>query len=327
MSFQHKHTPHDKGKKRKIRLQFLFVALVLTVLSGPARGETIRASYLYTLSDFYGPVPCNWVSLTDDAGRFETYVADVADRSVRVFNSSGMEVYRFGDDGTSGTVSAVAVSPQGDIYILSRKADHSAITRCNFRGEPQGKVELKGLPPEFARDFLPDTILYRQGNLYLVDRNAMKVAVTGLNGAFKSGDDLGALLGFDEKKRRDSGISGFSVDRKGDYLFTIPVFFSAYVVSPDKKVRIFGERGGTPGKFNVVGGIAADDRGNIYVADTLRCVVMVFDENLKFRTEFGYRGLGPGNLIAPMDLAVNNDMVYVSQSRARGVSVYRIFTD
>lgn len=305
----------------------LLLALLLNLLSVPAMGATLRASYLYTLSDFYGPVPCNWVSLADDAGRFETYVADVADRSVRVFNSSGMEVYRFGEDGALGNISAVAVAPGGNIFVLSHRGNGSAITRCNFRGEPEEKLELKGLPAEFTANFSPDAILCREKSLYLVDRSAMKVAVTDLAGSFERGDDLGTLLGLDEKKRRDSGIVGFNVDRKGNYLFTIPVFFTAYVVSPDKKVRRFGERGSTPGKFNVVGGIAADGRGNIYVADTLRCVVMVFDENFNFRTEFGYRGLDPGNLIAPMDLAVNNDMVYVSQSRARGVSVYRVFTD
>ena len=93
------------------------------------------------------------------------------------------------------------------------------------------------------------------------------------------------------------------------------------------KVRAFGTRGSSPGKFNVVSGIAADDNGNIYVADTLRCVVMIFDREFNFRTEFGYRGLEPGNLIAPMELTVDSDRVYVAQTRSRGVSVFRVFTN
>jgi outer membrane protein assembly factor BamB len=97
-------------------------------------------------------------------------------------------------------------------------------------------------------------------------------------------------------------------------------------MTPDKKMRMFGTRGSSPGKFNIVSGITADDQGNIFVTDTLRCVVIAFDKDFNFKTEFGYRGLDPGNLIAPMELVVNNDRVYVSQSRSRGVSVYRIFT-
>ena len=74
--------------------------------------------------------------------------------------------------------------------------------------------------------------------------------------------------------------------------------------------------------------MAADERGSIFVADTLRCVVMIFDRELRFLKEFGYRGLEPGSLIAPMELAADgNGRVYVSQSANRGVSVYRLTYD
>ncbi len=314
-----------KTQKHFIRI-ILSLLLVLTC-SLPVLAEEIKASYLYTLSDFNGPLPYNWVSLAADPQRRETYVADPSDKTVRVFNESGMEVYRFGDNGELGNITAVAVAGNGDIYVLSRVNGAYGIIRANFRGDPQGKLELKNLPPEFTADFVPDFIIHRDGHLYLIDRNFMKVAITDLYGAFETGYDLGAILGFDDKKRRDSGLVGFTVDRQGNFLFTIPAYFSAYIMTPDKKVRQFGTRGSSPGKFNIVSGIAADDRGNIYVTDTLRCVVIAFDKDLNFRTEFGYRGLDPGNLIAPMELVVNNDRVYVSQSRSRGVSVYRIFTN
>ena len=61
------------------------------------------------------------------------------------------------------------------------------------------------------------------------------------------------------------------------------------------------------------------------MADTLRCVVSAFDKkDFTFKGDFGYRGLEPGNLIAPMELAAMNDRIYVSQSMNRGVSVYKI---
>lgn len=314
-------------KKQKHFIHIILSLLLVLTCSLPVLAEEIKASYLYTLSDFNGPIPYNWVNIAADPDRRETYVADPSDKTVRVFNESGMEVYRFGDNGELGNITAVAVAGNGDIYILSRINSTYGITRANFRGDPQGKLELKNLPPEYTTDFVPDYIMHRDGHLYLVDRNSMKIALTDLNGVFESGYDLGAILNMDEKKRRDSGINGITVDRQGNILFTIPVYFSAYIMSPDKKVRMFGTRGSSPGKFNIVSGIAADDRGNIYVTDTLRCVVIAFDKDLNFRTEFGYRGLDAGNLIAPTELVVNNDRVYVSQSRSRGVSVYRIFTN
>lgn len=306
---------------------FLLIALMLTIFAGPASAEEIKAAYLYNLSDFNGVIPYNWVSICSDEKKGETYVADPSERLVRVFNDKGMEVFSFGDDGSFDNISAVAVTENDEVFILSRINSNYSIIRCNFRGEPLGKVELKNVPPEFSKDFVADSMVYRGGLLYLSNRGTMKVVVVDTNGVFKDGYDLAALLEIDEKKRRDADIVGFNVNHGGDLLFTIPVYFSAYVVSPDHKVRSFGVRGSSPGKFNIVGGIAADKMDNIYVTDILRCVVMIFDKNFNFKTEFGYRGLDPGNLIAPMDLAVNNGMLYVTQSRARGVSVFRITAD
>jgi hypothetical protein len=55
---------------------------------------------------------------------------------------------------------------------------------------------------------------------------------------------------------------------------------------------------------------------------------MIFDKDFKFLREFGYRGYGPGNLIAPMELTVDDrGRIYVSQSARRGVSVFQVKID
>ena len=61
------------------------------------------------------------------------------------------------------------------------------------------------------------------------------------------------------------------------------------------------------------------------MADRLRSVVLVFDRDLRFQTEFGYRGDRPANLFVPDDLAVDRrGNIYVAQAANRGVSVYRV---
>ena len=68
--------------------------------------------------------------------------------------------------------------------------------------------------------------------------------------------------------------------------------------------------------------------GYIYVADRLRSVVLVFDHNFVFQTEFGYRGGQPSNLIVPDDLAIDaRGNVYVAQAANRGVSVFGMAYD
>jgi hypothetical protein len=153
----------------------------------------------------------------------------------------------------------------------------------------------------------------------------MRIVVTDTNGVFRKGYDLGSLVGVEEKKRADTDIGGFSVDREGNMIFTIPVRFAAFALSPDGKIKGFGRPGSAPGRFNIVGGIVADDRGNYYVADKLKCAVLIFDKNFNFLKEFGYRGLRPGNLIGPKNLVLDTrGRLYVSQRRSRGISVFQI---
>jgi len=296
-------------------------------MTSPAAGE-VRADYLYNLSDFNGAVPCSWVKFAVDSERKEIYVSNPSDSTVRVFNDAGMELYSFGDDGELGNIRDLTLDGNGNLLILSGLGEGFTVIRADFRGEQKGKMAFSNLPPGYLSGFSPDRMVYRDGTLYLVDKNAKRVLVTDQQGAYKTGYDLGEILKLTEKKKRDSAIIGFTVDRDGDLLFTIPVFFSAYVVSPDHKVRSFGVSGSSPGKFNIIGGIVTDSRGYLYVADTLCCVVSVFDKkDFSFKGDFGYRGLDLGGLIAPMELAAMNDKIYVTQSMNRGVSVYKIFAE
>ena len=147
--------------------------------------------------------------------------------------------------------------------------------------------------------------------------------MTDLDGTFKDGYDLSSMLSLKETKKADAEIFGFSVASDGSLLFTIPVLFSAYRLYPDRKMASFGMPGSAPGKFNLVRGITVDSRGNYLVVDRLKSTVMVFDRNFKYVTQFGFRGLRRGNLIAPDDVAVDTSgRVYVTQNAGRGVSVY-----
>jgi sugar lactone lactonase YvrE len=185
-------------------------------------------------------------------------------------------------------------------------------------------VELKNFPPDFS-DFLPVRLIYRQEMLYLLDSNSLKIAVTDANGVFQNGYDLGSLAGIEETKKDRTDIDGFSVDSEGNMLFTIPVKFEAFVLSPDGEIISFGRPGGAPGKFNNVGGIVEDDKGYYYVADKLKSAVLVFDKDFRFQLEFGYRGFRPENLTSPRNLALDSQgRLYVSEIGNKGISVFQI---
>jgi DNA-binding beta-propeller fold protein YncE len=204
------------------------------------------------------------------------------------------------------------------------------IVRCDFRGEPVSTIELKNLPAEYA-DFTPNRIVVRGASLYLADTKNMKVIVTDDAGVFKNGHDIASLMmgGFDggDKEKNDYEMTGFSVDKEGNILFTNSSMGRAFKLNSENgQLRFFGRRGSSPGKFGVPTDIVADATGKyILVSDILRCVVMIFDNDFKFYSEFGFRGYQPSNLIGPMFMTVDSkNRVYVSQLRNRGINVYQL---
>lgn len=302
-------------------LTALAITLHLTVLFSSA-GEYM-ASFLYTLSDFSGTKPFSSARINHDPVKNEIYA--MVGEAVSIFNTSGMEVYRFDYDPTVGIVSDVAVLSNGQLAMLASKGPLTRLVRCNFRGEPLGTIDLSGLPSEFA-NFSPNRVFSQAGKLYLVSFSAMRIVISDEQGVFIKGVDLARQLDMSEKEREESGLGGFAIDRDGGFLFTIPAMARVYLLTADGKQRVFGKRGSAPGRFGVVTGIAVDRDGNILVVDKLRCVVMIFDRtNFALIKEFGNRGFQPGNLIGPDDILVDSqNRAYVSSLRKRGISVYQL---
>jgi len=319
---------HDSYKSVVLlRFEIVIILAIICIVSLEFTSSNVMAeiktSFLYYLSNFDGPVTYNWPNIFVDAERKEIYVVDTQEREVTVFNDQGMEIYRFGDDGNLGRPVAVSSDKDGNILLLSKNDSNGVIIKCNFRGEPIAEVKLKNFPPDFS-GFSPSRMVYRQELIYLLDSKSLKIAVIDANGIFQNGYDLGALIGIEGNKRDSVDIDGFSVDPQGNILFTIPVKFAAFVLSPDGQFIKFGRPGGAPGKFNNIGGIVADDQGYYYVADKLKSAVLVFDKDFNFQLEFGYRGVRPDNLNGPRNLAVDSQgRLYVSQLD-KGISVFQI---
>jgi sugar lactone lactonase YvrE len=216
------------------------------------------------------------------------------------------------------------VNEEGDILLLAYKDSSAGIIRCNYRGEPRSRIDFRNIPSEFS-DFSPNRMLYQNGIFYLANTGDIRIVVTDREGNFRRGYDLVRLLDFEESDRGNKDISGFSIDGDGNILFTIPVMFTAYILSPDGKINSFGKPGGAPGRFNIVAGIARDSRGNYLIVDKLKAAVQVFDKNFNFLMQLGSRGYRPGNLIYPDDIAIDGgDRIYVTQMARRGVSVYKL---
>jgi DNA-binding beta-propeller fold protein YncE len=304
----------------------VMAALVSPVHAATVNAATVNAFFLYKLSDFTGIIPYMGGRMHIDRDRNETYV--LYQNTVKVFNDKSMEIYRFGDSENLGRIQDLAVDREGNILTLSyieKGPDlDMVIIRCNYRGDPLERIAIKGVPTDFT-EFRPGLMVYRDGQIYLADMANLRIAVIDANGQVQKTIDLVPLMDLKEKDRGDVQMGGFNVDTDGNILFTLPVMFSATVLSPEGKVSSFGEAGSIPGKFGVVSDITRDKRGNFYVADRLKSIVSVYDSNFHFLTEFGGRGNAPGSLIVPQELAIDADSrLYVTQQANRGVSVFRL---
>ena len=312
--------------KRNLACILIAVFILMATVASPAHAASVSAFFLYKLSDFTSVIPYMGGKVHVDRPRNETYV--LYQNIVKVFNSKGMEIYRFGDNENLGRIQDFAVDREGNILTLSyieKGPDLSVvIIHCNYKGDPVERIAIKGIPPDFT-EFHPDIMVYRDGPIYLADTATLRVVLIDANGQVQKAIDLVPYVDLKEKDRRDVQLGGFSVDAAGNLLFTLPVLFTATVLSPDGKVASFGEPGSIPGRFGIVADIIRDNRGNIIIADRLKSIVNVYDSNFNFLTEFGGRGNAPDSLIVPQTLAIDaDDRLYVTQLANRGVSVFRL---
>lgn len=296
--------------------------LALMLVSAPAESQPVRGSYAYTLSNFTGSVRYDFSRVTVDRERNEVYV--LYQNVIRIFNESGMEVYRFGGDLEIGHIVDMAVDERGDILLLAYRDSKATIVRSDYRGQPQSGIALKGLPREYS-DFGPNRMVFERGQLFLASSMGLKVVAVDPEGNFTKGYDLFPLFELEEKDRGHVELGGFNVDREGNMLMTVPVLFRAFVLSPDGKLAGFGKPSSAPGGFNIVAGIARDSKGNVLIVDRLKGSVLVFDRKFAFVAQFATYGYKPGQLVFPDDLAIDErGRVYVTQVGKKGVSVFTL---
>lgn len=314
--------PARSGKLKQQRLPMSVATVALALVMGASTSHAqMTATYLHALSSFSGPLRYTTVQVSVDRDRDEIYV--VYQNIVRVYNQSGMEIFSFGDDLDLGQVLDLAVDRDGSLILLSYKDSRSLLTRCSFRGEPLGPIVVRNLPEGMV--FGANRLVLRNNRLYLVSLGSASVIVTDPDGGFREHLDLLTGIGEDERQKSGAELLGFDVDGAGNVYFTIPVHFKVYKRLPDGTTLSFGRSGSAPGRFGVVSGITSDSRGNLLVSDKSRSVIMAFDKDFRFLTEFGYRGSRPENLIVPDDIAIDErDRLYVAQARDRGVSVFAL---
>lgn len=306
------------------RLAVSAALLALSVV--PAFSEPADVVYRHDLADFTGTIPTSDARVVVDAPRSEVYT--LYGNEVRVFNDAGMEIYRFTVDLETGRLLDLAIEESGDLVLLVYESGGGegtknwSLVRADFRGRLSGTLALE--QSGGTETLLPNRLLLRNGKVWLLSQGQMRAGVWGRDGSFERILDLAVLAGLPEEDRTSAEVSGFDVAADGTVVFAVPVQFRVHAIDPDGGVRSFGKPGSAAGNFGVLGDVALDGEGNLFVSDRLRSLVMVFRPDFRFLREFG-RTANREWLARPGAMAFDPaGRLYVSQVRNRGVAVFAI---
>ena len=155
---------------------------------------------------------------------------------------------------------------------------------------------------------------------------------------FVSDPGLRHVLVFNKEHKAEESISegmvepgGLAIDRQNRLLYVSDVELDqvlVYDADTFKLLRKIGTTGHkheltTPGDFAKPSGLAVDQEGNLYVADTLNDRIEVFDADGQFISTYGKNGDGPGYFGRPKGIAIDSDgHIWVADGMQDRVQVF-----
>ncbi len=206
----------------------------------------------------------------------------------------------------------LAISDDGERLYVSDLLQHTVFT-FNFRTRTLSQIEGIGSPASIALD--------AHENLYVVDTEKKSIGVFGRDGKFIR--DIA-----DPSIERPIGIA---IDRPNARIYLVD---TGTRESKEQNVKIFslegkkiGAIGGAPGgdfgQFSYPTMAAVDDKGNVYVSDTLNSRVQKFDAKGNFVTSFGQLGSSWGEFDKPKGVALDGfGNLYVVDSGWSNVQIF-----
>jgi sugar lactone lactonase YvrE len=155
---------------------------------------------------------------------------------------------------------------------------------------------------------------------------------------FVSDPGLRHILIFDAAHKAEDVITeglvrpgSLAIDRENRLLYVSDVELDQVLVYDADTLKLKRKLGTTghnheltsPGDFAKPSGLAVDQEGNLYVADTLNDRIEIFDADGKFISTFGKNGDGPGYFARPKGVAIDGDgHIWVADGMQDRVQVF-----
>src|SRR5262249_16438201 len=200
-----------------------------------------------------------------------------------------------------GEVTGVAVNSKGHVFVLSRGNTtgpaYAAAAAQLLEFGPDGKFIREIGKNLYAWSFAHAVRIDKENNIWAVDKGSDMVIrfnpegrVTMVFGRKQEASDeiTGPLKHPTPPLPAEDGrfrqVTDVAFGPEGD-IFISDGYINSRVAKADKDgnwVKSWGNRGTSPGEFNTPHNIAADAKGNVYVADRGNRRIQVFDSEGKF---------------------------------------------
>jgi tripartite motif-containing protein 71 len=168
----------------------------------------------------------------------------------------------------------------------------------------------------------------QQGNVYVADTNNDRIQKFSANGTF-----IGKLGRHGVQNGTFKNPEGIAVDQQGNVYVADTgndriQKFSANFSGNGTFLTKWGKHGVKPdSRFNAPEGIAVDQQGNVYVADTNNNRIQKFSTNGTFLGKFGTFGTNDGSFDAPEGIAVDQQgNVYVADTGNNRIQKFSKFS-
>jgi DNA-binding beta-propeller fold protein YncE len=207
---------------------------------------------------------------------------------------------------------AIAVSPQGRVFVSDTAA------RRVFAIDPDHRT----------MSFLGDhgnAALTKPVGIAVDDAGVVFVADATLKRVFGFAPDGTVVIAIGRDGEFETP-SGLAIDRVRKLVYVVDSSkhqVVCYSTVDGMRVRVIGHRGGDAGEFNFPTNAFVDNRGQLYVADTLNFRVQIFDLEGRFVRTFGTQGDTPGTLNRPKGIAVDGEgHVYVADTSFNNFQIF-----
>ncbi len=251
-----------------------------------------------------------------DANSTHLAIADPSAGGVHLFDLVKAK-YIFLTHGTSVQEKAnldVALSPN---YIFVSYPEIQSIAAYNYSGELVTLHRFKG------NSSRPTGLSYKAPYLYAVDTKAHQ--------AYRLSTEFQIITRYGNHGSKTSMLNfpTFIDISETDTVYisdTMNFRVQKYSMTGEW-ISSIGEHGTVAGQFNRVKGLAVDKGNRVYTIDNSFDNVQIFNPQGQLLMHFGGPGHLAGAMMMPTDIAIVNDLIYISDTLNKRIQIFRMLYD